>query len=276
MQVLSAPRAPRPNDARVIPFARSLADTLQENGIADADFERVLATMDRMAKTHVTLDKVEVLKDLVGTNRWSTGTFVHAVNALTEVERSRAELPGHGTPDPRPAALQLLERLTSPPRATFTTPAALEGLGYSPRVARQLLESQPAVVQDLALWAEADPAKAKPRELFRAMALPGGLAGYDSGRVGNVNQEMYFAASERDALAFGRDRVRLPGTEGVFLHCQIPAFMVETSPPQGGDAVWPILRSRNLPDPQRPDVMPYVARTGSFRADSQAVEWHLS
>lgn len=283
MQVQSATplsqtsRQARANDGVLVPFARSLADTFQENGVADAGFEKVLGTMDRMAKTHVTLEKVAFLKDLVGTNRWSTGTFVHVAKALDDVERFRPSLPGQGTPpDPRPASLEMLDRLTSPPRKTFTTTADLEGLGYSPRVARQLLESQPAVVRDLELWADVEPAKARPKELYRAMALPGGLAGYDPNRVGNVNDEMYFAGRERDALLFGRDRLKLPGTEGVLLHCQVPAFMVETSPPQGGDAVWPILRARNLPDPQRPDVMPYVTRTGSFGAESQAVDWHVA
>lgn len=269
-------RAPRSNDHKTIPFAQDVAETLQDNGVADAEFEKVLATMDRMAATHVTIEKVGALKDLLGANRWSTGTFVHVANALTEVERSRAALPGQGGADPRAAALRLLDHLTSPPRATFTTPAQLEGLGYSPRVARQLVESQPAVVQDLALWATADPEKAKPRTLYRAMALPGGLAGYDPNRLGNVNEEMYFAGAERGALYFGRDRVKIPGTQGVMLHCEVPAFMVETSPPQGWDAVYPILRSRNLPDPTRPDIMPYVARTGSFTAESEAVDWHLA
>lgn len=269
-------RAPRSNDYKMIPFAKDVTDTLKENGVADVGFEQVLATMDRLAATHVTLEQVGALKELLGANRWSTGTFVHVANALTAVERSRASLPGQGDPDPRPAALDLLDHLTSPPRATFTVPAQLEGLGYSPRVARQLLESQPAVVQDLALWATAAPEKAKPRTLFRAMALPGGLAGYDPNRLGNVNGEMYFASSEQGALYFGRDRVRLPGTDGVMLQCEVPAFMVEMSPPQGWDATYPILRSRNLPDPERPDIMPYVARTGSYTAESEAVDWHVA
>lgn len=282
MQVRAAAPPPLPtrpsrsNDAVVVPFARSLADTLAKNGVPDAGFEEVLAAMDRMAKTHVTLDKAGALKDLLGANRWTTGTFVHVVEALNAVERTGVSLPGSGASDGRPAALQLLDRLTSPARATFTTPAQLEELGYAPRVARQLLESQPTVVQDLALWAGADPAKAKPRDLYRAMALPGGLAGYDPTRVGNVNDEMYFAAHEKGALMFGLDRIKLPGTEGVMLHCQIPAFMLEQSPPQGGDAVYPILRPRSMPDPERPDIRPYVARDGSFQAHSQAVDWHLA
>lgn len=273
----TTPRAPRPYDHVVAPFARSLADTLQENGLADATFEKVLATMDRLASTWIAMDKVAFLKDLVGTNRWSTGTFVQVAKALDTVRDVRPGLPGQGFSDTRPATLSLLDRLTSPPRATFTTPASLEALGYAPEVARQLLDTQPAVVGDLALWAEADPARAKPANLYRAMALAGGLDGYDRERVGNDNGEMYFARDEATALSFGRSRVRThAGTEGVMLHCQVPAFMVEMSPPQGGDASWPILRARNLPDPEHPDITAYVACTGSFTADSQAVAWNLA
>lgn len=265
------PRASRPDDGIVLPFARSLADTLQENGVADAGFEKVLATMDRLAAERVTERKAAILQDLVGANRWSSGTYVVAAQVMDGARSQRPSLPG---PNARPTALQVLDALTSPPRATFTVPAQLEALGYTPDVSRRLLEQQPTVARDLSLWAEADPSQARPRDLYRTMALPGGMAGYDPD---HQSREMYFADDASLALSFGRTRVQTnPGTEGVMLHAQVPAFMVETSPPQGWESRWPILRPHNMPDPEHPDLRPYVARLGSFGADSGTVEWHLA
>ena len=91
------------------------------------------------------------------------------------------------------------------------------------------------------------------------------MQGYDPERTGTQNEEMYFAKDKETARAFGMSRLRnLPGTQGVLLHCQLPGFMVVASPPQGGDASWPVVRSRDLPDPHRPDIRPYIAEVEDF------------
>ena len=250
------------------PFAQALAQTLEQSGVAEASLDQVSLTLEKLTQQGITDQRVNILQELLGSTGMTRGTYVQVSKSLQKALDWRPSLPGSGQPDSRKECLRLLGALTAPPTATFTTPGQLQALGYAEGVAQRLLDDQPELVADLARWRVADPGQAKARDLYRAMAIPGGLAGYDPDRVGTGNGEMFFGATEDVALGFGKDRLRAhPDWPGVLLHCQFPAFMVESSPPQGGDAVWPILRASSMPDPNHPDIRPFVADLKEFYFD---------
>lgn len=254
------------NPARIRTVAQSLTRALKSSGLTEVSEDRVCLTLERLKSTHISLEKAGALKELLG-NRWTTATFVRVAGALDRALDWQPALPGHGSPDPQPEVVKLIGALTSPPQQKYTI-SQLEGLGFSTPVARNLLETQPEIVRDLALWSQADQRQSRPRDLYRGLALPGGPAGYDPERVGTVNDEMFFASSRETALAFGMDRLKAqPEFQGVLVHAQVPAFMVETSPPQGGDAVWPILRSTSFQNPDHPDLRPFLAEVSTFQFD---------
>lgn len=263
----------RKTDWVVRPLAHDVADILRDSGHEDLTDDAVMDSFDQLRLAGNHQQQMESLEPLFADRGWTGATYREVAGSLKKAFTSRPALPGQPNSDYRSAALELLKKLAPVPSRHFNTPHELERLGYDPQVAANLLEV-PKLVGEIERWADAAPAKAEPRNLYRALALEGGMEGYDPERSGTVNDETFFADSEKFALMFGSKRVEhLPGTKGVMLHCQIPGFMVENSPPQGGDASWPIVRKRNMPDPQRPDLRPFIARMGQFQADSKSVEW---
>lgn len=263
-------RRPRETDWIVKPLAKDVADILNDGDIPE---DKVLVAFDHLQDATTHEKQVKSLQPIFQSKGWNGATYGRVALSLKKAFTSRPSLPGRASMDYRGDALQLIRQLTPIPTVRYTTPHQLESLGYDSQVAENLF-ALPGMVNQLERWTQAEPKKAQARDLYRALALEGGMKGYDAHHVGTVNGEIYFGESSNSALYFGKQRVAaLEGTKGVMLHCQIPGFMVENSPPQGGDAVWPILRPRNMPDPQRPNLGPFIARVGEFEAHSSEVEW---
>jgi hypothetical protein len=278
--IQTQPRVAQPDDWKISSFVNSLAEILGTSGINGADKSSVFRMMDGIKAGKTSQEGMKAITDLVG-ERWTAGTVAFIYNKIKDIPKMGIRLPGSKEPDIAAESLNLFKNLLkSAENSEFSTKESAEkrvkdlvNVGYSENVASKITASYPKLSDDIILWTNAMPEKAKPAVLYRALGLEGGWKGYDSSVFGNCNGEVYFDQSKKTAMSFGGPKADFKGLTPVIIELQIPGFMLESSPPQGWDASYPILRERNMPNPEKPDLLTFINKIGEFETKTEEIKW---
>lgn len=154
---------------------------------------------------------------------------------------------------------------------------ALESLGYRPVIAERIARAEPAFADDIIAYAKANAkalgpmeyslkSAAEPEVLYRRLAIPGGISGFDPKRV----VEEWFSrgfneAESRDMI--GGDNATIPM---VVIEIQLPRFAHSyRQSPAFQDNTWPVIYPQNMPNRKAPNLGLYILRIGERLAGEQ-------
>ncbi len=270
-------RQSKPDDWKILGFVDSLSKTLQDKGMSHMSRDAVLQMMDEIRTSCTADNSITVLKHYFGEETWTSPTYVKVIQLLKSAASESVKLPGSGGIDRKVLALHTIGTLI-PQKETQnltdeelknTRLEGLKNLGYNEAISSRIVECYPKLADDILLWGKVSLEKAGPRNLYRSLSLEGGWSSYDPTRVGDRNGEMYFDDNYSIASNFGKDNDKTH----VVMETQIPGFMIEQSPPQGWDTSYPILRTRNMPEPEHPDIRPFISKLGTAEPGSENLIW---
>ena len=263
-------------------YAERLSGVLIENGLSReaASKEAVLDLLVAVRRGHIEIAQRELLRALG--DLWSNTARRSVARELMDLLREpRDDRPGSSGGRARQmlaSVSHLFQTMTNPAvleHSKESVESGLRSLGYSDTFIRKVTKDHPRLASDILAYAKTNPEKAKPAVLYRGLSLakPEDFDPRQIGGHGIFEGEAFFARDAKTAIGFAGGKAAQRGESLLLMEVEVPSFMIEMSPPQMGEAVWPLLRKGAFPDPENADLVPFIRKVGVREPGASDLAW---